>query len=267
MGVRVLFRPESLEIVPWLLLPHNTVHKAWIPILNPFNTAPAWRLLDFTVNMMTSSNGSIFRVTAPFCGKFTGHQWIPHTKASDAELWCFLWSAPEQTTEKTIARLLTWDAISLTMTSAYSKYDTCPSNDWCCWLSWRRHRMETFSALLAICAGNLPVPGEFLAQRPVAWSYDVFFDLRLNKRLSKQSRGWWFETLPRPLWRHSNVAIGWSKQRLGNHQLLRIYVKANTVVCRYSAVQYDMILRRWYTSLQWLGQNPNQESEIINCIP
>ena len=62
--------------------------------------------------------------------------------------------------------------------------------------------METFSALLAICAGNSPVPGEFRAQRPVTRSFDVFFDLRLNKRLSKQSWGWWFETLSRPLWRH-----------------------------------------------------------------
>ena len=43
------------------------------------------------------------------------------------------------------------------------------------------------SALLAICAGNSPVPGEFHAQRPVIRSFDVFFDLRLNKRLSKQS--------------------------------------------------------------------------------
>ena len=50
--------------------------------------------------------------------------------------------------------------------------------------------METFSALLAICAGNTPVTGEFLAQRPVARSFDVFFDLRLNKLLSKQSWGW-----------------------------------------------------------------------------
>ena len=66
--------------------------------------------------------------------------------------------------------------------------------------------METFSALLAICAGNSPVPGEFPTQRPVTRSFDVFFDLRLNKRLSKQSWGWWFETLPRPLWRHSNVS-------------------------------------------------------------
>ena len=74
-------------------------------------------------------------------------------------------------------------------------------------ISWWRHQMETFSALLAICARNSPVPGEFPAQRPVTRSFDFFFDLRLNKRLSKQSRGWWFETLPSPLWRHSNVAI------------------------------------------------------------
>ena len=45
--------------------------------------------------MMTSSNGNIFRVTGHLCGEFTGPRWIPHTKASHAELWCFLWSASE----------------------------------------------------------------------------------------------------------------------------------------------------------------------------
>ena len=55
------------------------------------------------------------------------------------------------------------------------------------WMSWWRHQMETFSALLAICTGNSPVPGEFPAQRPVTRSFDVFFDLRLHKRLSKRS--------------------------------------------------------------------------------
>ena len=50
---------------------------------------------------------------------------------------------------------------------------------------WWRHRMETFSASLALCAGNSPVTGEFRSQRPVMRSFDVFFDLRLNKRLSK----------------------------------------------------------------------------------
>ena len=60
--------------------------------------------------------------------------------------------------------------------------------------TWWRHQMEPFSALLALCAGNLPVTGEFPSQRPVTRSFDVFFDLRLFKRPSKQSWGWWFET-------------------------------------------------------------------------
>ena len=50
--------------------------------------------------------------------------------------------------------------------------------------------------------GEFTVPCEFPTQRPVTRSFDVFFDLRLNKRLSKQSWGWWFKTLSRPLWRH-----------------------------------------------------------------
>ena len=65
--------------------------------------------------------------------------------------------------------------------------------------------METFSALLALCAGNSPVTGEFPAQRPVTRSFDVFFDLRLNRRLSKQPWGWWFETPSCSLWRHCNA--------------------------------------------------------------
>ena len=59
---------------------------------------------------------------------------------------------------------------------------------------WWRHQKETFSELLAICAGNSPVSGDFPAQRPVTQSFDVFFDLCPNKWLSKQSWGWWFET-------------------------------------------------------------------------
>ena len=64
--------------------------------------------------------------------------------------------------------------------------------------------METFSKLLPICAWNSPVPGEFPAQRPVTRRFDVFFDLHPNKRLSKQWKGWWFETPSCPLWRHRN---------------------------------------------------------------
>ena len=73
------------------------------------------------------------------------------------------------------------------------------------WQTWSwRHQMEKFSLLLAINAWNSLVPSEFPAQRPVTRSYDVFFDLRLNKRLSQQSWGWWFEMLLFPLWHHCN---------------------------------------------------------------
>ena len=68
--------------------------------------------------------------------------------------------------------------------------------------TWWRYQMETFSALLAVCAGNSPVPGEFPTQRPVTRSFNVFFNVRRNKRSSKQSWGWWSETPLRSLWRH-----------------------------------------------------------------
>ena len=72
------------------------------------------------------------------------------------------------------------------------------------YIPWWSHQMETFSALLAICAGNSPVIGELPAQRPVTQSFDVFFDLRLNARLSKQWWGLWSETPSCPLWRYCN---------------------------------------------------------------
>ena len=53
--------------------------------------------------------------------------------------------------------------------------------------------------------GEFTGPGEFPTQRPVTRSFDVFFDLRPNERLSKQPWGWWFETLSCSLWRHCNV--------------------------------------------------------------
>ena len=72
--------------------------------------------------------------------------------------------------------------------------------------------METFPALHALCAGNSSVTDEFPAQRPVTRIFDVFSDLRrLNKRLSKQSWCWWFETSLRSLWRHCNDLV------LGDH--------------------------------------------------
>ena len=72
-------------------------------------------------------------------------------------------------------------------------------------ISWWCRQMETFSALLALCERNSPVTGEFPSQRPVTRSFDVFYDLRLNKRLSKQSWGWWFEIPSRQLWHYCNA--------------------------------------------------------------
>ena len=64
----------------------------------------------------------------------------------------------------------------------------------------------TFPVLLAICAGNSPVTGECPLQRPVTRCFDIFFDLHLNKPMSKQPRRQWFETLSRSLWFHCNDA-------------------------------------------------------------
>ena len=93
-----------------------------------------------------------------------------------------------------------------------SQYITLFCSVWC--IPSMRHIMmtsskEIFSALLAIYAGNSPVTGEFSAQRLVMRSFGVFFDLHLNKWLSKQSWGWCFETPSCSLWCHCNVFIQW----------------------------------------------------------
>ena len=77
------------------------------------------------------------------------------------------------------------------------------------WNLWCRHQTEIFSALLALCEKSSPVTGESPSQRPMIRSFHVFFDLSLNQRLSKQPILRWFETPPRPLWRHCDTASAW----------------------------------------------------------
>ena len=72
---------------------------------------------------------------------------------------------------------------------------------------WWRHEMETFSALLVLCEGNSPVSGRFPSQRPVTRSFDVSFDVRPNKRLSKQSKCRGSEAPSHSLWRHHNETL------------------------------------------------------------
>ena len=99
--------------------------------------------------------------------------------------------------------------------------------------------MEAFSALLAICAGNSPVTGELPTQRPVTRSFDVFFDLRLNKRLSKQSWSWWIETPSRPLWRQCNGGLFPHKDRFP-------VIKISTSWGRLIIVMVIPMMVRWY---------------------
>ena len=101
---RQLFWPE---IATGILICFET----HIPVIN------GQEILDTFAFGERQWNGNIFRVTGPLCGEFTGHRWIPITKASNAELWCFLCSEPEQTLEQTIETPVIWEAITLTMTS------------------------------------------------------------------------------------------------------------------------------------------------------
>ena len=153
--------------------------------------------------MMTFSNGNIFRVSGPSCGEFIGHRWIPLTKATDAGLkfslisaWTNGWVNNEDAGDSRHHR---------------AHYDvtimSCPfiiaGNMYmgCCFIS-TFHMMTSSNGNIFRVNGHLcGVPVEFTAQRPVTQSFDIFLDLRLNKRLSKQSWYWWFET---PLWRHCN---------------------------------------------------------------
>ena len=90
--------------------------------------------------------------------------------------------------------------------------------------------METFSALLALCAGNSPVTGDFPAQRPVTRSFDVFIDLCLNKRLSKQSWGWWFDAPSRAIWRHCNEARKRSVLDMGLYDIYVVFLWVETQI-------------------------------------
>ena len=82
--LRMFVVPLVLQLKPMCW---NSNH-IWTPLVTAAQKV-------FHIIMMTSSNGYIFHVTGHLCGEFTGLRWIPRTKASDAELWCYLWYAPE----------------------------------------------------------------------------------------------------------------------------------------------------------------------------
>ena len=119
--------------------------------------------------------------------------------------------------------------------------------------------METFSALLALCEGNSPVTGEFPTQRPVTRSFDVFFDLRLNKRLSKPSGRRWFETPSRSS--YVTVMDGGFKYRPGIwHPNFVITMPADTLAHNDTRILSDKVLTIKldiirFSVFQWLYHN------------
>ena len=85
------------------------------------------------------------------------------------------------------------------------KYFHVLTSSYLLWLWWR-HQMETFSALLALCEGNhRSLADSPYKKKPVMRSFDVFFDLRLNKRWTDNRDSSDYYTPSRSLWHHCNV--------------------------------------------------------------
>ena len=123
---------------------------------------------------------------------------------------------------------------------------------------WWCHQMETFSTLLAFCAGNSPVTGEFPTQRPATWSFDVFFDLLLNQQLSKQWRRWSFEMLLFPLWCHCNaVSVVKTLQEI-HHVIMEPTFICNTYGVVKLWLAWWLLERQMQPKLIYWDRDPNK---------
>ena len=104
--------------------------------------------------------------------------------------------------------------------------------------------------------GNSPLTGEFPSQMTVTRSFGVFCDLRLNKRLSKQSWGWWFETSSRSLWRHGNDSSRSDYAEWITEHNFKNYF-------RYASCYTIPVV----INLAKVDQNPNYESSLFYGVP
>ena len=123
-----------------------------------------------------------------------------------------------------------------------------------------RLQLSDTSSIPPMHGGFLLVPGEFPVQRPVARNFDVFFDLRPNNLLSKQSWGWWFETPSHPLLRHRNVEKFWQKG-LTNLCQIKVYGNLINLVSRQIAQ-----VNKYLQSLFILVQHGLHQSCLVFCI-
>ena len=109
---------------------HLIIHNMMLSLPSSARGHMTWELITLMVvdihmfgdwDLLTHWSIGLFnkkiRVTGPLWGESTGHRWFPLTKASDAGLWCFLWSPPEQAVKQTIETPVIWDAIALILTT------------------------------------------------------------------------------------------------------------------------------------------------------
>ena len=182
--------------------------------------------------MMTSSNGNIFRVNGPLCEQFTGDQWTPLTKASDAELWCFFDLRLNKRLSKQssglwfeMPSLSSWRHCNVearifrdnwvnTMVADVLAPHVARSSPAKVFPMQHKQILLLYNMMTSL-NGNIsrvagPLWGETIAHPwiPLTRASDgelwYSFDLRLNKNLSQQARRRWFETPSRSLWRHCN---------------------------------------------------------------
>ena len=123
--------------------------------------------------------------------------------------------------------------------------------------------------------GEFTGPGEFPAQRPVTRGFDVFFDLHLNKRLSKQPWDWWFETLSLSLWRHRNDTEPlntWIPQMLKHipEPLPYCYKLLYSINCQKQCQSYENSFQIRVQNMRDIAQNISMIRSLIiitgNCL-
>ena len=135
---------------------------------------------------MASSNGKIFCITDPLWGESTGDRWIPLTKASDVELWCFLWSVPEQTLEQAI-KTLRWEIfikknqMGMLMMEHFENLPVM--------MSWE-HILHYQTGVRGIHQSQMDSPDKV----PVVWSC-FYIIIDPNKLLNEELSCQWFELI------------------------------------------------------------------------
>ena len=116
--------------------------------------------------------------------------------------------------------------------------------------------------------GEFTGPGEFPTQRPVTRSFDVFFDLRLNKRLSKQPWGWWFEKLSWSLWRQCNECVGKPVFQIVTCSLFSVKPLPEPILSYTIRIKFQRNLNKDTRILykKWMWNEDNFVSALKFCI-